>query len=114
MDEKQIQFLFDNYAKNKGFSDINEFRSLMNDEGSRKVFFDDSNKELGFKDFDDFEVTIGAKKKVEDTPNKFGLGNINYLLFIAVVKIDIYIMRPFCTDTFERSRIRILFDFFLL
>jgi hypothetical protein len=65
MDEKQIQFLFDNYAKGKGFKDINEFRSLMGDEGSRKIFFDDSNKELGFKDYNDFEETIGVKKKAK-------------------------------------------------
>jgi len=63
MDEKQLQFLFDNYAKNKGFKDINEFRDLMNDGNSRKVFFEDSNKELGFKDMNDFEETIGVKKK---------------------------------------------------
>ncbi len=58
MDEKQLQFLFDNYAKDKGFKDISEFRDLMNDNASRKVFFDESNKELGFKDFNDFETTL--------------------------------------------------------
>ena len=63
MDEKQLQFLFDNYAKDKGFKDIHEFRDLMNDGNSRKVFFDDSNKELGFKDYNDFETTLDVKKK---------------------------------------------------
>lgn len=67
MDEKQLQFLFDNYAKDRGFKDIHEFKDLMNNGASRKVFFDDSNKELGFKDYDDFENTIGVKKK-EITP----------------------------------------------
>ncbi len=63
MDEKQLQFLFDNYAKDKGFKDIHEFRDLMNDGASRKVFFDESNKELGFKDYDEFEHTLDVKKK---------------------------------------------------
>ena len=67
MDEKQLQFLFDNYGKSKGFVDFNEFKSLMQNEGSRKVFFDDSNKDLGFKDYNDFEVTIGVKKKMVAT-----------------------------------------------
>jgi hypothetical protein len=62
MDEKQLQFLFNEYAKNKGFKDFGEFKSLMSDEGSRKVFFDDSNKELGFKDYNDFNETLGLKK----------------------------------------------------
>ena len=64
MDEKQLQFLFDNYAKGKGFSDYGEFKSLMEDSASRKVFFEDSNKELGFADYNDFENTIGVKKIV--------------------------------------------------
>ena len=63
MDEKQLQMLFNEYAKGKGFKDFGEFKSLMEDEGSRKVFFEDSNKELGFKDFNDFNITLGVKKK---------------------------------------------------
>ncbi len=63
MDEKQLQMLFNEYAKGKGFKDFGEFKSLMDDEASRKVFFEDSNKELGFKDFNDFNATLGVKKK---------------------------------------------------
>ncbi len=69
MDEKQLQLLFNEYAKNKGFKDFGEFKSLMGNEGSRKVFFEDSNKELGFKDFNDFNETIGAIKKKEFIPS---------------------------------------------
>lgn len=63
MDEKQLQFLFNEYAKGKGFKDFSEFKSLMLDDKSRRVFFDESNKELGFKDFADFDNTLGLKKK---------------------------------------------------
>jgi hypothetical protein len=63
MDEKQLQFLFNEYAKGKGFKDYNEFKSLMSDDNSRRIFFDESNKELGFKDFADFDNTLGLKKK---------------------------------------------------
>lgn len=63
MDEKQLQFLYNEYAKGKGFKDFAEFSSLMNDEKSRRIFFDDSNKDLGFKDFADFDSTLGIKKK---------------------------------------------------
>jgi hypothetical protein len=63
MDEKQLQFLFNEYAKGKGFKDYNEFKSLMSNDNSRRIFFDESNKELGFKDFSDFDNTLGIKKK---------------------------------------------------
>lgn len=66
MDEKQLEFLFKNYAFDKGFADFNEFKGLMSDDNSRKVFFEASNKELGFKDFNDFDSTLGFKKK--DSP----------------------------------------------
>jgi hypothetical protein len=64
MDEKQLQFLYNEYAKNKGFKDYSEFKGLMSSEGSRKLFFDDANKELGFKDFNEFDNLLGLKKKV--------------------------------------------------
>lgn len=63
MDEKQLEFLFKNYAFDKGFADFNEFKGLMSDDNSRKVFFEASNKELGFKDLNDFDSTLGFKKK---------------------------------------------------
>lgn len=63
MDEKQLKYLWDNYANGKGFKDFNEFKSLMSDSSSRKLFFDDSNKSLGFKDYDEFENILGLKKK---------------------------------------------------
>ena len=40
MDEKQLQFLYNDYAKNKGFKDYSEFKGLMSSEESRKVFFE--------------------------------------------------------------------------
>jgi hypothetical protein len=64
MDEKQLQFLYNEYAKNKGFKDYSEFKGLMSSEGSRKLFFDDANKELGFKDYSEFNDLLGLKKKV--------------------------------------------------
>jgi len=64
MDEKQLQFLYNEYAKNKGFKDYSEFKGLMSSEESRKLFFDDSNKELGFKDYNEFNDLLGVKKKV--------------------------------------------------
>lgn len=63
MDEKQLQFLYNEYAKNKGFKDYFEFKGLMSSEGSRKLFFDDANKELGFKDYSEFNDFFGLKKK---------------------------------------------------
>ena len=33
MDEKQLQFLYNDYAKNKGFKDYSEFKNL-------KILFD--------------------------------------------------------------------------
>lgn len=64
MDEKQLQFLYNEYAKGKGFKDYSEFKGLMSSEGSRKLFFDDANKELGFKDYNEFSDLLGLKKKV--------------------------------------------------
>ena len=64
MDEKQLQFLYNEYAKGKGFKDYSEFKGLMSSEGSRKLFFDDANKELGFKDYNEFNDLLGLKKKV--------------------------------------------------
>jgi hypothetical protein len=63
MDEKQLQFLYNDYAKNKGFKDYSEFKNLMSSDESRRVFFDDSNKELGFKDYNEFNDILGLKKK---------------------------------------------------
>lgn len=63
MDEKQLQFLYNDYAKNKGFKDYSEFKNLMSSDESRKIFFDDSNKELGFKDYNEFNDILGLKKK---------------------------------------------------
>ena len=63
MDEKQLQFLYNEYAKNKGFKDYSEFKGLMSSEGSRKLFFDDANQELGFKDYNEFNDLLGLKKK---------------------------------------------------
>lgn len=64
MDEKQLELLYNDYAKNKGFKDYSEFKGLMSSEANRKMFFDDSNKELGFKNYDEFVDVIGLKKKV--------------------------------------------------
>lgn len=64
MDEKQLQFLFNEYAKGKGFKDFSEFKGLMDSEPSRKMFFEESNKELGFKDYNEFNDLLGLKKKV--------------------------------------------------
>ena len=64
MDEKQLQFLYNEYAKGKGFKDYSEFKGLMSSEGSRKLFFDDANTELGFKDYNEFNDLLGLKKKV--------------------------------------------------
>jgi hypothetical protein len=66
MDEKQLQFLYSEYAKNKGFKDYSEFKGLMSSEGSRKLFFDDANKELGFKDYNEFNDLLGLKKKEQE------------------------------------------------
>ena len=63
MDEKQLQFLYNDYAKNKGFKDYSEFKGLMSSENSRKIFFEDANKELGFKDYNEFNNLLGLKKK---------------------------------------------------
>lgn len=63
MDEKQLQFLFNEYAKGKGFKDFSEFKGLMDSEPSRKMFFEESNKELGFKDYNEFNDLLGLKKK---------------------------------------------------
>jgi hypothetical protein len=63
MDEKQLQLLYNDYAKNKGFKDYSEFKDLMSVDDNRKMFFDESNKELGFKDFNEFNDVIGVKKK---------------------------------------------------
>ena len=63
MDEKQLQFLYNEYAKGKGFKDYSEFKGLMSSEGSRKLFFDDANTELGFKDYNEFNDLLGLKKK---------------------------------------------------
>jgi hypothetical protein len=63
MDEKQLQLLWDLHGKSGGFSSFGEFKSLMQNPNSRKVFFDESNKDLGFKDLNEFEETLGVKKK---------------------------------------------------
>ena len=62
MDEKQLQFLYNEYAKNKGFKDYSEFKGLMSFEGSRKLFFDDANTELGFKDYNEFNDLLKKKR----------------------------------------------------
>jgi hypothetical protein len=59
---EELELLYNDYAKDKGFSDFNEFQTLMEDDSARKVFFDESNKDLGFKDYDEFNALIGKKK----------------------------------------------------
>jgi hypothetical protein len=76
MDEKQLQFLYSEYAKNKGFKDYSEFKGLMSSEGSRKLFFDDANAELGFKDYNEFNDLLGLKKKLVE--KYLPLQNLNY------------------------------------
>lgn len=66
MDEEQLQRLWDLHAKNAGFKDIGEFKTLMENPNARKVYFDNSNKQLGFKDYNDFDLTL--KKKVNTVP----------------------------------------------
>lgn len=61
MDEEQLQLLWDLHAKNAGFKDIGEFKSLMQNDNARKVYFDNSNKQLGFKDYNDFNLTLQKK-----------------------------------------------------
>ncbi len=42
--EKQLQLLYIDYAKKKGFRDYTEFRSLIDNSSNRRMFFDQSNK----------------------------------------------------------------------
>jgi hypothetical protein len=67
MDEQQLQLLYGDYAKDKGFKDYNEFKSLMSNESSRKVFFDESNKDLGFKDYEEMNSLLKVKKKADSS-----------------------------------------------
>lgn len=61
MNEEQLQLLWDLHAKSAGFKDIGEFKSLMQNDNARKVYFDSSNKQLGFKDYNDFNLTLQKK-----------------------------------------------------
>lgn len=65
MNEEQLKLLYDSYASKNGFSDYNEFKSLIGNDSSRKVFFESSKKELGFKDYNEFNDLVGLKKKDE-------------------------------------------------
>ena len=69
MDEKQLQLLWESHAKSGGFKDYNEFKSLMLNPSSRKVYFDDANTQLGFKDYGEFETILQVKKKEQSTPS---------------------------------------------
>src|SRR5690606_8766920 len=65
MDEKQLKTLWDLNANDKGFTDYNEFKSLMQDPDARRVYFDDTNNELGFSNYDEFENLLIPKKATE-------------------------------------------------
>lgn len=69
MDEKQLQLLWDLHAKNVGFQSFGEFKTLMNDGEARKVYFENANPDLGFANYQEFESTIGVKKKVSPLPS---------------------------------------------
>jgi len=75
MDEEQLMFLFENYASEKGFSDYNEFKDVMSDEGARKVFFENSNSDLGFTDYNEFNSVLGIDD-VEGEPVNFTEGSV--------------------------------------
>ncbi len=68
MDEEQLQLLWDSHAKNVGFKDIGEFKSLMQDDNARKVYFDESNKTLGFKDYNEFNLILKKKSGTQSLP----------------------------------------------
>lgn len=67
MDEKFIQYIYDNHGKSATGLDISDFRNMLSDPEGRKTYFDHSNSELGFPDYTEFENTLGVKKK-EPTP----------------------------------------------
>jgi len=71
MDEKQLQLLWESHAKNGGFKDYNEFKSLIMNPNSRKVYFDDANAKLGFKDYTEFETILQVKPE-ESVKKKVG------------------------------------------
>src|SRR5690606_19601955 len=65
MDEKQLQILWDSFAKDGGFKDYNEYKELMSDEKSRKVFFDSYKSDLGFNDYEEFNSLLSPPKSSE-------------------------------------------------
>lgn len=65
MNEEQLKLLYNSYASKNGFSNYDEFKSLIGNDSSRKVFFESSKKELGFKDYNEFNDLVGLKKKDE-------------------------------------------------
>jgi len=69
MDEKQLQLLWDLHAKNGGFQSFGEFKTLMSDSNARKVYFESANPDLGFGNYQEFESTLGVKKKVSPLPS---------------------------------------------
>jgi hypothetical protein len=75
MNEKQLMFLFENYASDKGFTDYDEFKGLMSDENARKVFFENSNPDLGFTDYDEFNNVLGVGIE-EGKPVNFTEGSV--------------------------------------
>ncbi len=75
MNEKQLMFLFENYASDKGFTDYDEFKGLMSDENARKVFFENSNPDLGFTDYDEFNNVLGVGIE-EGEPVNFTKGSV--------------------------------------
>ena len=74
MNEEQLKLLYDSYASKNGFSDYNEFKSLIGNDSSRKVFFESSKKELGFKDYNEFNDLVGLKKKRRNEKAKYFIG----------------------------------------
>lgn len=66
MDEKQLQVLWESFAKNSGgFNDYNEYKSLMGNANARKVFFDSYKTDIGFEDYTEFESLLGVGKPTE-------------------------------------------------
>lgn len=59
MNEEQLQLLWDLNAKDAGFTDYNEFKTLMGDSTARKTYFDATNSQLGFTDYSEFESLLG-------------------------------------------------------
>jgi hypothetical protein len=68
MDEKELQLLYNEYAKGQGFKDYGEFKTLLSNKASRQVFFEDANPSLGFKDMGEFDHLLGFDSKEVPQP----------------------------------------------